>query len=166
MNTSDNFTTNQVKEILEVEDRPLRYWDSLRLFTPEKNHVGKPGRRKEYTFRMIVEAGVVREFDKNNMAVTLARKAVALLKKFDFSDMIFCWLIVSGETIEVLTEDDVNPEDIRRALGVKNALVAIDKKAAHLGAFALKTIFSKPITKTIISVHDIVADVKSKIKRL
>ena len=158
--------TSQVVEILAVQDRQFRYWDSLQLFTPKKNHIGRPGKRKKYPIRTIIEAGVVREFDQNNIAVTLARKAVRMLAPIDFDAVDFCWLIVSGEDIEVLTEDDVDPADIRKVLGVKNELTLINTKAAHLGSFALKTIFSPPTTKTIIQVHDIVAEVKFKIKKM
>ena len=127
MEIIDKFTTKQTKGILGVEDRPLRYWDSLQLFTPEKNHIGKPGKRKEYTFRMIVEAGVVREFDKNNMAVTLARKAVAALKKYDFN----CLSLDAYNTLQSFLDKLIPPNELYQEKflnGLKDAVTDVKSK--------------------------------------
>ena len=81
MENSPTFNTKQVIKILGVKDRRFRYWDSIKAFSQYNNSIGRSGMRKKYDFKSIVEAGIIREFDNNNIAVELGKRAVEKLKE-------------------------------------------------------------------------------------
>jgi hypothetical protein len=183
MNLDDLFEIKQVIEILGIDDRFFHNWASTHALTPVSSSIGRPGVRRNYDFRNIVEAGVLRAFNNTGVAITLGARAVKALEDVDFKTVIWCWIFVSGDDVSIISDKDLDPDEIQANMDIiVNALQRYpnlkdaDFKAyyetnlrlAIMASISRKTTMkpASPDGIYIVAVHDIILEVKKKIKRL
>jgi hypothetical protein len=164
MSREPTFSIDDLVSIVGTKDRKARYWHAKNMLTV----LSSPGERIELSKRGLVEGGIANEFDKNNISVEIARRAIEKLReeKIDFDKSGLCWLKVSGEDIGILTGAKVNIDKVVEIVSDKNALgkLATDRKLAFIAGFAIEALLKPPSSKFIISVHDIVSEIENKIK--
>lgn len=183
MNFDDLFEIKQVIEILGIDDRSFRNWESAHALTPVSSSIGRSGIRRKYDFRNIVEAGVLRAFNNTGIVITQGARAVKALEDVDLKTVIWCWIFVSGDNVNIISDKDLDPDEIQANMDIiVNALRRYPNlKDADFKAYyetnlrlAIMASISRKTTMTpaspdgiyIVAVHDIILEVKKKIKRL
>src|SRR6266852_2696881 len=58
--TKDSFEARDVVRLVQIPERALRYWADRRVVVPAiADAVGRPGKRRRYSFQNLVECGIV-----------------------------------------------------------------------------------------------------------
>jgi DNA-binding transcriptional MerR regulator len=104
------FESRQVTELVGVPARSLKYWAASGILVPEKDAVGRPGIRRGYTFKNLVEIAVLYELYKLKVSTSLAREAIRRLREKNFDQKLLCYLLIAGGEIEIFTEEDLKEE--------------------------------------------------------
>ncbi len=130
------FESREAANLAGVPERRLRYWATSKVFSAAKDAVGKPGVRREYSVENLVEAVILREFEKHGVPSTLASKALDVfrMKKPDVLAPGLCILrIIGGTRIDVITHLDLleeaeTDEEVSKALS-KYSMLAVQDAA-------------------------------------
>ena len=64
----------EVCEILDVKPSTLRYWAGRKIFSPAEDAVGKPGIRRKYNRKNLLEVAVLRELHNQGIPLDLTNK--------------------------------------------------------------------------------------------
>jgi DNA-binding transcriptional MerR regulator len=105
------YESGRAAQIIEVPERTLRYWATIKAISPEKDSIGIPGIRRCYSFINLVEGAILRELKKQGITISLGEKAVAKVREKNFGKLkkgSVCFLkIAGGKRIDVLIMEDL-----------------------------------------------------------
>jgi len=120
---SDLYESKAVAKIVGIPERTLRYWATTKIIIPAKDAVGRPGIRRLYSFENLIEAAILRELLKQNVTISLAGRAVEVVRNKYFNVKVkgLCLLLIAGgNRIEVLMSTEIDREvdesEVMRAL--------------------------------------------------
>jgi hypothetical protein len=73
----DCFESRDIVRLLGIAERELRYWAVLGIVKPEiAQSTGKPGNRRRYSFKNLVQAGLVQMLLANHISLHTAPKVL------------------------------------------------------------------------------------------
>lgn len=104
----EGFTAAQASALTGCTPHQLRYWDRVKLVRPSVQATGgRPGVRRLYAFRDLVELRVVKSLLDNGMSLQRVRRAWDYLRRNADLDgrLATVSLISDGRSIFHLTED-------------------------------------------------------------
>jgi len=105
---SEGFTAAQASALTGCTPHQLRYWDRVKLVRPSVQATGgRPGVRRLYAFRDLVELRVVKSLLDNGMSLQRVRRAWDYLRRNADLDgrLATVSLISDGRSIFHVTED-------------------------------------------------------------
>lgn len=81
----DVFESRDLVRLLGISERELRYWAVLGIIKPQFGAaVGKPGIRRRYSFRNLVEVGLVQMLLANHISLHVAPKFLRFVAQAGF----------------------------------------------------------------------------------
>lgn len=104
----EGFSASQASALTGATPHQLRYWDSVKLVQPSiRSTGGRPGVRRLYSFRDLVELRVVRGLLDNGMSLQRIRRAWEYLRRnADLDGRLAAVALVSdGRSIFQFSED-------------------------------------------------------------
>ena len=111
------FTAQQACQFTGCTPHQLRYWDRVDLLRPSiQSTGGRPGRRRLYSFRVLVALRVVKSLLDNGMSVQRVRRAWDYLRRTaDLEEHLSeVKLVTDGQTIFQVASDDEEIVDALR----------------------------------------------------
>ncbi|MDE0169809.1 MAG: helix-turn-helix domain-containing protein [bacterium] len=122
----EGFTAEQASRLTGCTSSQLRYWDSVRLVQPSIQKTGgRPGVRRVYSFRDLVQLRAVRSLKDNGMSLQRIRRAWGYLSR-NGVDPRAVKLATDGVSVFQVAQDDDAIIDILRE-GQLAFFVALDE---------------------------------------
>lgn len=107
---SPSFESRQVVRLVGIPERTLRYLADRGVVVPElADAVGRPGIRRRYSFRNLIEWGVVEELLGYGINLREVRGILRFLRRSGMLTLwpTYCFLVVQeGEAVGVLADPD------------------------------------------------------------
>ena len=123
----DSFEHRDLVRFLGIPERELRYWAVLGIVKPEiAASVGRPGIRRRYSFKNVIQAGLVQTLLANHISLHAAPKFLSLVNKawfFIFKPRQLFLVLHGGELIQMFV----------RYRQKKEIPAGIDKRMIDLG---------------------------------
>ncbi len=127
----EGFTAEQASRLTGCTSSQLRYWDSVRLVQPSIQKTGgRPGVRRVYSFRDLVQLRAVRSLKDNGMSLQRIRRAWGYLSR-NGVDPRTVRLVTDGVSIFQIAQEDDEIIDILRE-GQLAFFVALDEIARNV----------------------------------
>jgi len=129
--TLDGFTSHQAARFTGCTGNQLRYWDKINLVKPSVQTTrGRPGVRRLYSFRDLVELRVVKSLLDGGMSLQRVRRAFSYLRDHASLEehLSSTKLVTDGHSIFKICKNDGEILDALRQ-GQMTFFVAIDRLA-------------------------------------
>lgn len=122
----EGFTAEQASRLTGCTSSQLRYWDTVRLVQPSVQRTGgRPGVRRLYSFRDLVQLRAVRSLKDNGMSLQRIRRAWGYLSR-NGVDPRTVRLATDGESVFQVVQEDDSIIDVLRE-GQLAFFVALDE---------------------------------------
>lgn len=172
----DIFESGKAAKIVDVPERMLRYWATIKLIEPAREAEGRPGIRRGYSFENLVEAAILRELSKLRVNVTQSKQVLDEARKLGLGrNGNFCTVRIVGDRVEVLDIEEKKKSplwteimnrfvQILRAPGGAEGTEKMLLDKAQIGLIAESIIYGSE-TSVIIPVHSLWIDTSDRVAR-
>ena len=156
----DVFESRDLVRLLDISERELRYWAVLGIVTPELvQSVGRPGIRRKYSFKNVVQAGLVQTLLANHITLHAAPKFLRLVNKawfFLYKPKQLFLVLHKGDLVQMYVRHAQNKA--KRPIGTEKMVTDLsDSTEVSLGHHLERLVEGPPERDSlmVIAVHQV-----------
>ena len=140
-NVEQSFSGTKVTEIVGISYRQLDYWTRTELVVPSIDKGEGSGRRRQYSYKDLLELRVIKNLIDGGIKVEKIRKIFEFLKDGLDEDVTQVNLVISGNKTVLVQSGDELVDLLKQGQGVLNILpLAIVKEEVDSAIIDLRPV--------------------------
>jgi hypothetical protein len=156
----DIFENRDLVRLLDISERELRYWAILGIVKPELgSSVGRPGIRRRYSFKNVVQAGLVQTLLANHISLHAVPTFLRLVNKswfFLYKPTQLFLVLHHGELVHMYVRDLQKKAKI--PVGMATMMIDLEGSPGTSLGDHLEQLFEDPVDRDsliVIAVHHV-----------